>query len=94
MIALYVWYETEGGYELAERFFAMADAVMRDLLTQPGLGREWPTRHPRLHGLRKANVTKPFGNVLIFYLVSQARIEVVRVLHAQRDIDALLDADG
>jgi toxin ParE1/3/4 len=36
----------------------------------------------------------PFGRYVIFYLAMPDGIEIVRVLHGARDLDAIFDADN
>ncbi|XAL98234.1 type II toxin-antitoxin system RelE/ParE family toxin [Phycisphaeraceae bacterium D3-23] len=93
LVSLYVWYEAEGGLELAQQFRATTTATLDDLAEQPGLGRLWEARRTKLKGLRKWNVGKPFGSVLIFYRITTNGIEVLRFLRGERDLDAELSED-
>ena len=58
----------------------------------PGMGRLYPLTNPRLEGLRKWSV-KGFEKHLIFYLSFDDYIEIVRILHAARDIEAILEQE-
>lgn len=58
------------------------DAKLRVLATQPTMGRAREELAPGLCSL-------PFGRYVIFYLPLPDGIDVVRVLHSARDIDAL-----
>ena len=49
-----------------------------------------PVTNPCLEGLRKWSV-KGFEKHLIFYLSVDNYIEIVRILHAARDIEAILE---
>jgi toxin ParE1/3/4 len=55
-----------------------------------GMGRLDPVSNPRLEGLRKWSV-KGFEKHLIFYLSFDDYIEIVRILHAARDIEVILE---
>ena len=79
--------------DLSRRFLAAADAAFAELLATPGLGRVREFHGARLHGLRSWRI-RGFENWLVFYRVTEEAIEVVRVLHGARDVDALLDEDG
>ena len=86
---LFFWYGTEGGADLAQQFESAVWATFNDLLQEPEIGTPRNYNAVELHGLRKWNVQKPFGKVLIFYLKTDYGIDVVRVLRGERDIDAL-----
>ena len=87
--AEYISFDNE---DLSRRFLAAADATFADLLATPGLGRVREFRAVRLRGLRSWRI-RGFENWLVFYRVTEAAIEVVRVLHGARDVDAVLDDD-
>ena len=72
----------------ADRFLDLLDDKMRLLADTPGMGRPRAELSSGLHGL-------PVGNYLIFYRQASKGIEVVRVLHGARDIEALFhDAEA
>ncbi|MCL4691760.1 MAG: type II toxin-antitoxin system RelE/ParE family toxin [Candidatus Hydrogenedentes bacterium] len=48
---------------------------------QPGLGR---TCDELAHGILRF----PMGNYVIFYRLASQRIEIIRILHSARDIEA------
>jgi len=66
----------------ADRFLDLLDSKMRLLADAPGIGRLRAELSPSLRGL-------PVGHYLIFYRQAGTGIEVVRVLHGARDIEAL-----
>ena len=70
----------------ADRFLDLLDDKMRRLADAPGMGRSRPELTPGLRGF-------PVGDYLIFYRPLPFGIEVVRVLHGARDIDALFADD-
>lgn len=65
----------------ADKFLATLETRLNLLATQSNMGRR---RDELMNGLRSV----PVGRYVIFYLPRQDGIEVVRVLHGARDIDA------
>lgn len=68
----------------ALRFVIRLESACASLLSQP-------ERYPLLpryadRGIRRA----PLADYLIFYRIGEGRLEILRVLHAARDIDALI----
>ena len=77
----------------AERFLAAAYRAFRDLAETPGLGRLRRFRAARLHGLRSWRV-RGFDNWLVFYRVTDNAVEIVRVLHGARDLEAAFEEEA
>jgi len=71
----------------ADRWIDQLDEQFRLLATQPLMGR---ARDELLHGLRSF----PFGRYVIFYEPIDGGIDVVRVLHSSRDVDAQFGEPG
>lgn len=59
----------------------------------PEVGSLYSVSNPRLQGLRKWAV-KHYRKYLIFYIVWEDVIEVVRILYATQDISSILDREG
>lgn len=74
----------------ADRFLDAAHATFARLARNPLSAGRYFSRNPRLDGMRVARV-RGFANHLVFFLPVEAGIEVVRVLHGARDLDAALD---
>ncbi len=72
------------------RFFDAVRQTCAKLAQMSGMGRSYPVTNPRLEGLRKWSV-KGFEKHWIFYLSFDDYIEIVRILHAARDIEAILE---
>ena len=72
----------------ADRFLLANEQTMTQLTRHPGLGRE--RRFARVRGitLRSWSV-KGFRHYLVFYFATHDRLDVVRVVHGARDLDAL-----
>jgi toxin ParE1/3/4 len=72
----------------AERFTAAVQQTFQMLLRTPGLGRPRDYGIPELAGMRMKPVVR-FKSHLIFYRPTEYGIEIIRVLHAARDIESL-----
>lgn len=70
------------GMEAADRWVEQLDAKLSLLARQPQMGRQRDELAP---GLRSF----PIGRHVVFYLSLHDGIEVVRLLHGARDMDAL-----
>ncbi len=82
----------EVGLETALRFYDAAAATFEKLARTPGIGERRESPNPRLGGLRVWRV-EAFANHLIFYRPVDSGIEIVRVLHAARDVDRVLELE-
>ncbi len=84
-IHAYIWKENP---DAADRVLEAALATFALLAKSPGIG--WPRifKSVELHDLRSFRIVG-FRNFLIFYRSGKEDIEIVRVLHAARDLDAL-----
>jgi toxin ParE1/3/4 len=85
-------YIGERNPDAARRFRLAAEATLAALARMPGIGEPFDAANPRLQGLRTAQVRR-FRNYLIFYLPVAGGIEVIRVLHAARNIRGILDTE-
>jgi toxin ParE1/3/4 len=73
---------------LACRFLDAAESSFKQLAALPEIGMKRKYRHPLLSDVRMWRITG-FNSYLIFYHPTMKGIEVIRVLHAKRDIDAI-----
>jgi len=85
-LADYIAEENPGA---ALRFLSAVEKTFAALARQPGMGSPRFAHLPLLEGLRVWAVSG-FENHLIFYIERSAYIDVLRVLHAARDIPAAL----
>ncbi len=83
----------EAGRETALRFDDAAATTFAELARMPGMGERRDSRNPRLADVRTWRIGG-FENHLIFYRSSGEEIEIIRILHAARDIRQILDEDG
>lgn len=77
------------GTEVALGFLNDFSTTCGLLSQQPEMG--WPAvmQHPRLRGIRTLRVSGRFDKYLVFYVLPGKSIEVVRVVHGAKDLDAL-----
>jgi toxin ParE1/3/4 len=78
--------------EIALRFLDLAAATFEKLARAPGFGEHRQSSNPLVAGLRIWPITG-FPNHLACYRPVEHVIEIVRVLHGGRDIDAVLESE-
>jgi toxin ParE1/3/4 len=78
--------------EAARRFYDVAAQAFEHLAAMPEMGSPRLLRNPAVAGLRLWRIPG-FERHLIFYRPIQDGIEIIRVLHAARDIDAILEQE-
>ena len=82
-------YIAQNNPNAALRFFDATRQTVAKLAQMSGIGRLYPVKNSRLNGLRRFPV-KGFENYVIFYLSFLDHIEIVRILHASRDLEEVL----
>jgi toxin ParE1/3/4 len=85
-----VYLGTEATPEIADRFLVALERAYERLASMPYVGSPYRTTNPALRELRKWPVPK-FPNHLIFYRAIPNGVEIIRVLHASRDLTRLLE---
>ncbi|NEP08848.1 MAG: type II toxin-antitoxin system RelE/ParE family toxin [Symploca sp. SIO2C1] len=85
-------YIAQNNPDLALKFFDAVRQTFAKLAQMSGMGSAYPSTNPRLEGLRKWPV-KGFKKHQIFYLSFDNYIEIVRILHAARDIEGILEKE-
>ena len=60
------------------------------LAGQPEAGYRFFVRRPELQGMRRFPLSDGFEKTLLFYVPRNEGIEMVRVLHGNRDLERLL----
>ena len=84
---LEIWdYIADDSLTAADRWVDHLDEQFRVLATQPMMGR---ARDELALGVRSC----PFGRYVVFYVPLDDGIDVVRVLHGARDIDAVFNPE-
>jgi toxin ParE1/3/4 len=77
--------------QAAERLLDAIERSIKSLREIPGAGRLWNSTDPRLEGMRVTVIT-PYRNYLVFFRRTAKAIEVFRVIHGARELDAVVDA--
>ncbi len=80
----------EAGTHTAQRFLSALRMTLSALRVNPEIGSPRQFEDERLAGLRVWPV-KGFRRQLVFYIPTRFTVEVVRVLNAARDVDAILN---
>ncbi len=90
IIRQFRWYLVErDAPDAAFRFVESVDESVEQLVRMPHMGAPQPLRTPALQALRMWPV-KDFEEFLIFYVVQEDTVRVIRVLHGKGDIDRIL----
>ncbi|MBA2351664.1 MAG: type II toxin-antitoxin system RelE/ParE family toxin [Burkholderiales bacterium] len=83
-----IWdYVAEDSIAQADAWVDRQEARLRLLSTRPLMGRSRDELSPGLRSM-------PFGRYVIFYDALPDGIDVVRILHSGRDIDAVFEDDS
>jgi len=77
---------------VAERYFAAVDETCALLVLHPQSGAPYNSGIDKLAGLRRVPI-KGFEKYLLFYIARTGGIDVVRVLHAARDIESIFNSE-
>jgi toxin ParE1/3/4 len=72
------------------RFLRAADATFEQLAAMPELGQRQDFGGDRLVGVRAWQI-RGFENYLVFYRPIQGGVEIIRVLHAARDVPTVFE---
>jgi toxin ParE1/3/4 len=90
LIDVFQRYAREAGLGVARRFRAQAEAAFSRLADMPGMGTRYKADDPAFGELRYFPLASRFKNYLVFYRPMPDGIEVARLLHGARDIQAIL----
>lgn len=83
-----IWdFTAEDSEANADRFLDVLHQKLQVIAQTPGMGRGREELSP---GLRSF----PFRNYILFYQVTEDGIDVVRVIHGSRDIEALFEDEA
>jgi toxin ParE1/3/4 len=92
LLEQFVYLGERASVDVAERYLAAVEKTCAMLAAQPLSGVPYDTGQERLTGLRRAPV-KGFENYSLFYLPAEGSVDVIRVLHAARDIEAIFSKE-
>ena len=87
------YYATVATSDLGHRFLVAAHDTFALLAAQPNIGWHSRLKHPALKTLRVFRV-KGFEKLLVLYLPLLDGVEILRVVHGSRDLEALLRREG
>ena len=87
------YYAHAASPEVGHRFLVSAHDTFALLATQPNMG--WRSRS-RYAGLRELRVfrVRGFDRILILYVPLHDGVEILRVVHGSRDLQAMLRREG
>lgn len=84
---------TEVSPEVGHRFLLAAHETFGLLATNPKIGWHARLKHPELADLRVFSITG-FKRMLVFYRPHTRGVEILRVVHGSRNLQALLRLEG
>ncbi len=87
------YYATEATPELGHRFLLAAHDTFALLAAHPNIGWHPRLKHSGLEALRVFRVNG-FEKILVFYFPLPDGIEILRVVHGSRNLQALLRRQG
>jgi toxin ParE1/3/4 len=87
------YYATQASPELGHRFLVAAHDTFALLATQPNMGWQSRLNHSELKLLRVFRV-KGFEKLLVLYFPLLDGVEILRVVHGSRNLQALLRREG
>jgi plasmid stabilization system protein ParE len=88
------FYTNHEGPDLAIRYFHALKRAFSLLVVKPHLGTARGFRIAELDGVRWLPLASPFQKHLVFYRATRETVEVIRVLHASRNIEEILKGDS
>lgn len=71
---------------MADRSLKAAETTLDLLSTQPLSGNSVAARKSALHGMRRFPVSSGFENILLFYVPMDDGVDLVRVVHGNREL--------
>jgi toxin ParE1/3/4 len=78
--------------DASDLFLSAAETTFQQLAQMPNRGKLTQFSHPRLAGIRQQAI-KGFRKYLVFYQITNTGIEILRVIHGARHIEAILYED-
>ena len=90
LAAQWLWYAENASIGVADRFLATAEQTFALLATHPESGTLCTFESSLLLHLRWLPLSSPFESMLVFYLPKEGTVDVVRVIHQNRNIKEML----
>ncbi len=91
LITQWVWYAENASIEVADRFLAAADRTLQRLAANPQIGARLLISKSELQGMRRFPVSDGFEKILLFYFPLEDGVDLVRVIHGNRDLDEMFN---
>jgi toxin ParE1/3/4 len=85
-------YLAEDSLDISERFLFSAEKTFQKLSQFPQRGKLSNFKHPQLIDIRQQAI-EGFRKYVIFYRLTDSEVEIIRVIHGARDIEAILEQD-
>jgi toxin ParE1/3/4 len=85
-------YIASDNMDASDLFLAAAEETFKQLANLPQMGKLAQFSHPLLADVRQQAI-KGFRKYLVFYRPTEKGVEILRVIHGARDIEALLEED-
>lgn len=85
-------YIAQDNLDVSDRFLVAAEATFKQLAKAPAMGRICQFVHPSLTEIRQISI-KGFNKYLIFYRITESEVDILRVIHGARDIEAIFNED-
>ena len=85
-------YIANNNMDVSDKFLAAAEETFKQLAKTPEIVRVREFDNHNLADIRQQTI-KGFRNYLVFYQTRDTDVEILRVLHGRRDIDAIFDED-
>ncbi len=86
-------YIAKDNLDASDRFLMAAEETFSALGRMPAIGKLSGFTHSSLVGIRQYYI-KGFPRYLVFYRINSSCVEILRVLHGSRDLEAILDEEG
>ncbi|HLH32439.1 MAG TPA: type II toxin-antitoxin system RelE/ParE family toxin [Terriglobia bacterium] len=83
----------QAGAAIGHKFLIAAHETFSLIATQPEMGWHPHLTHPAVSSLRLFRISG-FQQVLVLYAPVKDGVDIIRVIHGSRDIDALLRREG
>ncbi len=88
------WYARQGGLLLGEAFLAEVDATLESIARHPAIGSVRHAGHASgLPSPLRFLPLRRFDHHLVYYIDLPEHVEVIRVWHASRGLEALMEGE-
>lgn len=85
-------YLAQDNLDASDRFLGAVEETFKQLAQMPQIGKLSDFSHPSLVDVRQQAV-KGFRKYLVFYRPMEKGVEILRIIHGARDVEALLEEE-